>query len=73
MLKQEFVEAVANEERVAGRGMEPAWSSSSSVLYSTRGRERAGVRKDFRINKGFKGSCPTAFSKGATQRVWDGV
>lgn len=72
MLKQEFVEAVANEERAAGRGMEPAWSSSS-VCYSTLGRERAGVRKDFRINKGFKGSCPTAFSKGATQRVWDGV
>lgn len=40
----------------------PVLSLSALLFYL--GRPRGGVRKDFRINKGFNDACPKAFSKG---------
>lgn len=65
------VNGILSVKRALGSGLSrtharPLLAAPSLLFYL--GKER-DVSKDFGINKGFKDSCPKAFSKGTTQRV----
>lgn len=56
-------------EPQGGRRAWPSRSAGCSVRVSLPGRQRGGVRKDFRINKDLKDSRPNAFSRGGHTKI----